>query len=148
MSYKLASYVSLLLFFLVGLAFFMATRAMPQGDGHDIGPGVFPGFLSLMMMATAVIGVFTTWRREQDTHLEIAKPFNLAVTFAAIIGLFAIWYLTGVFFPFAFLAVSTLLYLLNPQPNSWRKAAKSIAIGAVVMVIVYLIFDVLLGLRF
>lgn len=147
MSYKLASYVSLLFFFAIGLAFFLAASAMPDGDGYDVGPAFFPRIMSILMMATAVIGMVTTWRKSQDSHVEISKPFQLLATIGVAVAFVALWTLTGQFLPLSFLAVAVLLHLLNPQPMSRGKLIKTLTISAIVVAVFYVVFDLLLGLR-
>jgi len=147
-SYKLASSISLLFFFGVGLAFFLSARQMPTGFGHDVGPGFLPTALSLIMMSASVVGLISTLRKPDDRRLEFPAPGMLAFTAGLAVVFVAAWYVTEHFYPVTFLTLAALLYVLNPQSATWRKLASTLIVAGALVGIIYVLFGRVLGIRF
>lgn len=148
MKYKSASYLSLLFFFIIGASFVLGARELPAGRGHDFGPAFLPTILGAGLMLFSILGAIGTYRRTANEALTINNPFSLAVTFGISIAYVALWYFVGQFYLWTFLAVTALIFFLNPSPALWRKLRSAALIGLGLTLGIYLVFERLLNVRF
>ena len=129
MNFRKASLIALLITFIAGTVFFVLSFQLPMSSvGLVIGSGYYPRLLSAILMISSAVGKFLL-------------VLGLAILLAAV------WQATHEFYPICIAVVLVLLWLLNPEPPSPRKALKSVGITAIIMAAIYAIFTVVLQLN-
>jgi hypothetical protein len=145
LSYKLATISASVFFALLGVLFLLSTREFPSTFG--IGPGYFPRILSSLLIVFSVVsGAGELFRK--DEFIDLPKPANIVLVISSGVIFIALWHFLDRFYLSSFLVVSIMLFFLDPQPPSLKKAGKSIATGALIVVLVYFLFGKLLNFRF
>lgn len=118
------------------------------GQGAAIGPEYFPNVLAVLLFVLSLLSLYRTSRME-DRKLDVPH-IGLILLAIGVTGLFVGgWYLTGWFFPLAFLFVSVLLYAYRREPGRHVFAATtSVAIALVLTGAIYFVFARVMSLRF
>lgn len=149
MSFKKASLTALFTTLLIGILFFVFSFKLPMSTpGMVIGPGYYPRVLSLFLILSSAIGIFIHIRKPSDgAKVEIKKPSFFLLVLGLAVLLTGIWHATRIFYPIASIVTLTLLWILNPEPASGKKALKTVGIAAVLLGAVYLLFSVVLQLN-
>jgi len=150
MNFRTASLIALTVSLLVGIMFFTLSFNLPMSSpGVVIGPGYYPRSLSLLLIVSSIIGLFTNFRKtaNKTVIVDIPKPvyFFLVLVLALLVA--AVWHVTHRFYPIAVLATFLLLWFLNPEPPTPRKAVKTLLVGSVILGVIFLLFSVLLQLN-
>ncbi|WP_209124583.1 tripartite tricarboxylate transporter TctB family protein [Alkalihalobacillus sp. BA299] len=146
MSYKIASYVSFLFFGIIGVWFYTSSLALPTVT-RGMGPGYFPKAISILIIITCIVGIFTTFRKT-DERVELPNiKYMVSMTVLTILFVF-IWAKTGIFYLSSFILVFILLYMFNQTKHSMKKVLNSLTISIIIILSIYVIFDYLLNVRF
>ncbi|MCM3761123.1 tripartite tricarboxylate transporter TctB family protein [Alkalihalobacillus oceani] len=148
MSYRLATYLSLL--FLAGLGvLFMYTSLQfnDRASGQIIGPAFFPQLVSGLLIFMCIISAFTTWRKEKtsDDTLNIPQLKYILFTIVALVIFVALWDAFGLFYLFALLFLSSLLYVYNRKDSTKKRILKAVGLSIVIGLFIYLVFEKLLN---
>ena len=149
MSFKKASLFAFSLTFLLGLLFFAFSFKLPTSTpGMVVGPGYYPRVLSLFLIVSSVIGLYVQARKPDDgKRVEIKKPLYLFLVLGFSVLVAGVWHATRSFYPIAIVATLTLLWVLNPEPTSRKKALKTVGITIVLIGVICLLFTVVLQLN-
>ncbi|MCM3716500.1 tripartite tricarboxylate transporter TctB family protein [Alkalihalobacillus oceani] len=148
MSYRLATYLSLL--FLVGLGglFIYTSLQFNEGAGGQvIGPAFFPQLVSGLLIVMCIISAFTTWRKEKTSEdtLTIPQLKYILFTIAALVIFVALWDLFGLFYLFAFLFLFSLFYVYNRTDSKKKRILKAVGLSIAIGLFIYLVFEKLLN---
>jgi hypothetical protein len=153
LSYRTLSFVVMSV--LIGFSVFYyvtinrAARSVPSyGQGASLGPEYFPNGLAVLLVVLCLLALVRTVRME-DRTLEIPYAGLIALAIGATAAFIAGWGLLGAFYPIAFLFVAGLLFGFRVGPTGRvLTAATSLGMALVVTIVIYLIFDLLMSLRF
>lgn len=151
MSFRKASLVALAVTFVVGLAFLYMSLNLPMTapGGLGIGSGYYPCMLSAAMVISSAAAFVSSWRKKDDEVVIISIPhfgrFALVIGCALLVAL--VWQLTRKYYLIAIPVELLLLWVLNPEKASVRKAGKTLLIGAILSGAIYGIFTAVLGLK-
>ena len=147
MSYKKATYTALAVIVLIGVVYLTAASRLPQSNALTLGPDYFPNILGVLLIVLCILSFFQTWRKS-DEGMEIANFKTILITLG-IVALFVLaWQYAGYFYVLVFLTLFILfsLYSLKSERKKrvWIHGAISLGtVGAI-----YLIFEVVIGIRF
>ena len=150
MNFRKASLIALLITFIAGTVSFVLSFQLPMSSvGLVIGSGYYPRLLSAILMISSAVGFFFNYRKKENDQVEFSIPhvgkFLLVLGLAILLA--AVWQATHEFYPICIAVVLVLLWLLNPEPPSPRKALKSVGITAIIMAAIFAIFTVVLQLN-
>ncbi|MBP1155845.1 MULTISPECIES: tripartite tricarboxylate transporter TctB family protein [unclassified Paenibacillus] len=143
MSYKIASYVSLIFFAMIGVLFFSSSFYLPA-SGQTIGPEYFPRLLSIILIIFCIISFITTTKKK-DVKVEFANPRYIIFTVLLSIVFIGLWHMFGLFYVFAFVYMAILFYFYNQDKHSLKKAFKYIVIALGMAIFLYVLFERLLN---
>ncbi|SDI83426.1 tripartite tricarboxylate transporter TctB family protein [Paenibacillus naphthalenovorans] len=144
MSYKIASYVSLIFFSMIGILFFRSSFYLPAASGQTIGPEYFPRLLSILLIIFCIISWITT-KKKKDERVEIANLRYIIFTVLLSIVFIGLWHMFGLFYLFAFIYMAILFYFYNQDKHSIKKAFKYLAMALGLAAFLYVVFDRLLN---
>lgn len=144
MSYKIASYVSLIFFAIIGVLFFSSSLQLPEASGQTIGPEYFPRLLSILLIIFCIISLLST-KKKKEEHVEFKNPRYIIFTVLLSIVFIGLWHMFGLFYIFAFGYMAILFYFYNQDKHSIKKALKYIAIALGMAIILYVLFEHLLN---
>lgn len=148
MSYKIASYISFLLFAVIGIWFYSSSLALPPANTpNGIGPAYFPKVISILMVITCIVGVITTYLKN-DERVQLPKLIYMLPTIVLSILFVIVWSNTGKFYITSFILIFCLLYLFNQDKHSYKKVLKLIVITFIIVLFIFVIFDYLLSIQF
>ena len=150
MNFRKASLIALVITFLAGTIFFVLSFRLPMSAvGLVIGSGYYPRVLSGILMISSAVGLITNYRKKENNNVEFSIPhvgkFLLVLGLALLLA--AVWQVTHEFYPICIAVVLVLLWVLNPEPASPRKALKTVGIAAVIMGAIYGVFSAVLQLN-
>lgn len=143
MSYKIASYVSLIFFAGIGVVFFTSSFNLPTASGQAIGPEYFPRLLSILLIIFCIISLITTMKKKEE-HVEFANPRYIIFTIILSVIFIGLWHMFGLFYIFAFVYMTILFYFYNQDKHSIKKALRYIAIALGMAIFLYVLFERLL----
>lgn len=149
MNFRKASIISLGVTFLLGIFFYVLSLELPMSmPGIAIGAGYYPRVLSGLLTLASAAGIVTNIRKKDDgakvPDMNV-KLFFFVLVMAVILT--AVWQFTYSFFPICTAVVLILLWVLNPEPAGRGKAVKTIAVAAVLVGVIYVLFSVILDLN-
>jgi len=148
-SFKKASLFALSLTLVLGLLFFAFSFKLPMSTpGMVVGPGYYPRVLSSFLTIASAIGLFVQARKPDDgKKMEIKKPMYFMLVLGLSVLIAGVWHATHSFYLVAVPVTLVLLWILNPEPASRKKAVKTAGIAAVLLGVVYVLFTVILQLN-
>lgn len=86
---------------------------------------------------------------EKGERFEIGNVRNLFLTIGAVLFVLLIWQFLGLFYPAVFIAVGVLIFFFKPRTSSLGKhIGFCLLISAILFILFYLIFGVLLRVQF
>ena len=147
MSYKKTSLLFLTVIALAGVFFYIRAMSFPgavQGQITPSGPVFYPQLLSALMVFLSVGGIASTLRKKEDKRLEIPNIGRYVFMLTIICAWVLLWEAYGNFYLIAFFCNGIILYVLNSEPNSTKKAFKILVIDTIIMVLFYIIFKLLM----
>lgn len=148
MSYKTATYVSLLFFAAISIYFLTASAALPPASGNQIGPAYFPRAISILLILFCIISFFKTLKKKDEEKLRTPNLLYIVVTLLLTFFFVIVWQWTNRFYVPAFVFIAILIYLYNQTGHSSAKVIKSTVISLAIILAVYLIFGILLDVSF
>jgi hypothetical protein len=148
LSYKIATYVSLVLISGLALVFyFTSSQLATLQPNQPISPATFPRLVSILLVITCIISFFMT-RKKENEDVDLVNFRFLIYTVLAVILFIMMWQLVGYFYPLSFAFLTALLYIYSDQENKVKKLLKAMLISLIVVLLTYLVFGVLLGVIF
>ena len=149
MSFKKSSLTAFGFTFVMGIIFYVLSFKLPMSiPGMVIGPGYYPRVLSGLLILTSAAG-FLVHLKKADTEekIQIKKKGLFFMVLGLGVALAAYWNATHDFYPAAIPATLIMLWFLNPEPASKKKALKTAAAAAVLLAVIYALFSVVLQLN-
>lgn len=147
MSYKKATFIALTLLCLVGLGYlWLALGFQDNRNRNSIGPGYFPISLSVTLLVLCAVSFVQTAGRDDRT---ISIP-NLKMIVAGLVMTFFFilaWKYLDQFYAAVFGFVS-ILFTIFSQGSGRRTVIIHLAISAALTLFIYLLFGLLIGVRF
>jgi hypothetical protein len=144
-SYKRATVLANLLFAAAGIFVLRMTGDFPETFG--IGPAYFPKVLSMLLIGFALYSTAATLLGEGG-HIALLKPGNILFVILSGVLFIFLWLRFQLFYATSFCVVTMMLFFLNPEKNILRKISVALAVGAVITLLVYLVFGRVLNFRF
>ena len=150
MNHRSASFVALGITLSLGVMFFVMSFDLPMTEpGMLIGSGYYPRVLSILLIGGSLVGLATTFldKKGKSIRITIDSPKNFIIILALLSLIAFVWQNTRSFYPITSLVVVVLLFILNPEKASAKKAGKATLLAASIMGSVYIIFSAVLGIR-
>lgn len=148
MSYKKATFMSLAIIVLIGIAYMYAANQIQHSNKTlTLGPSYFPNILGILLIILCIISFIQTWRKADElTNLPNFK--YILLTLGCIILFVLAWQFIGYFYIFTFLLLFTLTSLYSLKKEIKKKAWIHGVISLASVGVIYLIFNVVLGIGF
>lgn len=121
MSYKLATYISLLFIVGLGILFFVLSFSFTSTLSKYVGPATFPQILSFLIVVFSVVSFITTKKQKHDQKIELPNFRIIARTVGVILLFILAWEFIGLFYIFSTIFVFSLLYYYNNAKHSRKK---------------------------
>lgn len=148
MSYKISTYVSLIILMILSLIVLITSGDLTSAqDNQPISPATFPRIVAVLILIVSGISFYTTYRKD-DEKVELANFKYVILTIVASVVFLTLWQLVGAFFILSFLLLAFLFYLYSDQPNWKRKLIVSLITASIVTGFIYIVFTNLLGVYF
>lgn len=150
MSEKKATYLALGLLIVVGIGYLMNARSLSSSGNQDaIGPSYFPILLSVALFLLCVISLVKTVLRKEDKRITIPN-FRLILGTIVLTVLFVLgWSTFGFFYIPLFIFLWLLLTLYRLSLGLKRKIiAMNTGLALGLTLFIYLVFDVMMAVRF
>lgn len=147
MGYKKATYVSLLFFIVIGALFFISSRALPQSSSGQIGPAYFPSIVSILLIFCCILSFFATMKKN-EVHIPMPN-FRYIIWTILLSALFTgVWEWMGLFYVTSFVFLAVLIYFYDQAKHSFKRALKASGSSLLMVLIVYVTFELLLDISF
>lgn len=148
MSYKIATYTTLLLIVVLASVFFyIASGFTTLRSNQPVSPATFPQIVSVLLVVMSIVSFITT-RRQKDEKVELPNFRYVIYTIIAIIVFTFLWEAFGYFYPLLILLLAVLFYLYDDNSSFKRKILTSIILAFVVGTLIYVVFATLLNVVF
>lgn len=149
MRYKKASYIANALFIVLASAFLIMIALFPEPIVKlKIGPGYYPALICILLITACVLSIVSTYRGTEDRAIEMPNIKNALLIIGMVILFLVFWKLTKMFYVVSFLAVGTLLFFLNPQPETSVRLRKALMISLCMQGFIYVVFQRLMYFNF
>lgn len=149
LSYKNATYISLILFAALGVLFFITSLSFaPAPKGQPIGPAYFPKLISGWLVLFCIISFITTRKKKNDQQISLQNIGYIAFTIGGTVAFVLLWKYIGGFYILSFLLLTILIYVYNQARHSIKKLLVSSLISSLFVVLVYVIFEKLFYITF
>ena len=149
MRFKKATYVANVLFILLAGAFLAMIAMFPDPMVKlTIGPGYYPAAICFLLIGASMISIFKTRKYDEDKDIELPKLHNAALVIGVVVLFLILWELTGMFYAVSFVAIGTLLFFLNPQPDKKARLIKALVISLCLQGFIYGVFERLMYFNF
>jgi hypothetical protein len=140
MSYKKATYISLILFALMGAWFFYTAQSFPQAAKGQIGPDYFPEVIGGLLVIFCIISFITTTKKP-DKHIAVLNKHYVFLTIGLSVLFVGLWQTIGAFYILSFIVVAIMLYFFNQAKHSFKKLLFTLAVSLGMNLFVYLVFE-------
>ena len=148
MSYKKATYVSLVLIIGIALLFIFSSSELAKlQPNQPVSPATFPRIVSGLIIIVSIVSFFTTFRKE-DEKVELLNFKYVMMTIIACGVFLILWQLFDLFYVFTFALLTFLFYMYSDSENKRRRLFVSVVAAFVVVLLTYLVFYKLLGVFF
>lgn len=146
MSYKVATYISLIVITILnGLYFLNAYALVGYDHGGATGPSDFPILLSVLLFAFCLASFINTIVADDGSKIKIPSIKKIVVATVLFVAFLTIWSQLQMFYIPAFV-LSMLLFILN-KPNlihERHSLAKHALLVVVMLTMIYVVFDYML----
>jgi len=150
MTQKNVAYLVLGILILVGVGYLyqasLIVGRLPEGS---LGPVQFPAALGIVLIGLCVIELLREARRTPDPDeslLQVPNAGKLAITIGLTGAYFYLWAEFGLFYPLTFAFFLGLLVTYG-RDRSLPRLALMVAVAAGFIVFLYLVFQLLFGIR-
>lgn len=149
MTQKKATFLMLLFLLLCdGVYLYMAITQGQVNSMVSIGPYYFPRILGALLGILCVIKIIQLYFEKNDTEFVIKNIGIVVLTLAATAALILGWKVIGYFYILGFLFLAALFFLYRQDNRFSRKTILlNISLALVLMLCVYVIFDILVKVR-
>ncbi|MDR1977816.1 MAG: tripartite tricarboxylate transporter TctB family protein [Synergistaceae bacterium] len=139
------------LFFLIfcALAMIYFTKDIKQQANTVLlsGPRFYPILLACLLIVFCLISIVFS-ARKPDKFIEFPNIHRPLVTLGIFFAWTLIWQFWGFFYLVSSIAIFVITVFLNPEPMSVKKIRNAIVLDAIIMGLVYLLFTLLLNVKF
>ncbi|TQR17883.1 tripartite tricarboxylate transporter TctB family protein [Psychrobacillus soli] len=147
MNSKKATYIALTLIIILGLVYLKSAIDMGYGDTSTPGAGFFPILLVCMLVVLCIVSLIQTMMRTDDKKIDLPniRLISLTVIISFLFILSWVWF--GYFYIslFAYLLILMTVYYFEEMNK--KRFGKNLVISLVLTVLIYGVFDYLLGLN-
>ncbi|WP_163851909.1 tripartite tricarboxylate transporter TctB family protein [Pseudooceanicola aestuarii] len=147
MSYRTSTYVTLALLLILAVAYgWQALSFQDMRNRNAVGPGYFPIILSVALAVLCVIAAVQA-RARADRRIDIPNRGLILATLGASGAFLLAWAKLGGFYAATFVFALALFGLYTPDRRA-RTLLSRVALAGVVTLFVYLLFGLLIQVRF
>lgn len=144
---RLTYLILTLLIVLAGLYYGASTNFSETNSG-TIDAGYFPRILAILLIVLCVISFISTYR-ESDEKIGYPNLRLILITILLTVIYFILWNLFNiVFYPLTFLFIMSLFILYKKKPIIDRGLIGILIITLSLTVIIYVVFDLGMSIRF
>lgn len=138
-----------ILFIAFGVWLIVLSNQLNETGFSQIGSGYFPRLLAIALIILSVINLVKTFVTKDNKKIELPNAGRIWWTIGLLALFFVTWNLFGYFFiqVFVYLFIMFTLYRL---PLGWEKKhfAINLAVALVLTLLIYLVFDVIMYVKF
>jgi len=144
MSYKIASYIVLLLIVLFGIGYGISINSsfevMPDSSG--IGPSYFPNILLTLLIILCIISFFQTVKK-QDQKIPIPNLKYIIFTIIITVLFLLSWQIIGLFYvnTFVFIYALVITYRLEKREKIIKMLVLGFLISILTTLFIWILFD-------
>lgn len=112
------------------------------------GPQFYPMAIFALLIILAIADIIGTLRKADDSVIEIPNLKYLLFT-VGMMGLWVgLWKLAIGFYPATAICGGVMLYVLNPSPSRGKRIITAVAVDAILVAFLYLVFSVAFFVNF
>ncbi|WP_227937895.1 tripartite tricarboxylate transporter TctB family protein [Alkalihalobacillus deserti] len=150
MSANKGTYAALILLLFIGIMYWNATNNIPVSTNSDtISHNYFPNLLAVTLIILCLISFVKTLIRKSDTKIAMPNLKIILVTVLLTVLYIASWNMSNYFYLLTFLFILALLTYYRWSLRMKKKIiATNIGIAIVMPLVIYVIFDVAMNIRF
>lgn len=148
MSYKSATYLSLLIIASFGGLFLYTSLTFSRGvGGGPVGPSFFPIIASSLLIGMCVLSAFSTMKKHKEKKEEInILNFRYIIFTVITLSLFIfLWESFGYFYLFAFVFLFGLFFVYNKNEILKKRLIFAIGLSIIMNLFVYFVFEQMLN---
>ncbi len=147
MNYRKSTFVTLSLLMVFGWVYAISIGITTSGGVYNssIGPSYFPNILAVLLTVLCLINMVQTARKTEDETVELPYFKYILITLTAIVLFLLSWYFIGYFYINAFLFMMALFFIYR-RDFSKKQIAFNVVLSLLVIVIVYLVFEVTMSI--
>lgn len=112
------------------------------------GPQFYPMVIFALLIILAVADIISTLRKSDDGIIEIPNLKYLLFTVGMMVLWVGMWKLAIGFYPATAICGGVMLYVLNPSSSRRKKIVTAVAVDAILVVFLYLVFSVAFFVNF
>ncbi|MCP8615661.1 tripartite tricarboxylate transporter TctB family protein [Salirhabdus salicampi] len=155
MSYKIGTYISLIIITCLAIVFYISAATLPSSiEEQKVGPDYFPKAISLLLVIFCVFSFITTKKRE-DQKLELVNLRYVIYTIVLTILYVGVWHFLSRYFAdlwqtfkgyyiISFFFITSLIYIYQPKKSGKKRMLFASISSFILIVFIFLIFDVFL----
>jgi putative tricarboxylic transport membrane protein len=148
MSVKNATYISLLIFMVLGIGYYWIASSFPENNTTKaMGADFYPKLLAILLLILCVISWIENRKKKNSPTVNIPHLKLIGLTIGNTVLYFILWINLGYFYFFTFIYLVSLFTIFHPV-FQLKKLTKDIIIALLVTIIVYLLFELLMGVNF
>lgn len=148
MSGKKLSFVMLIACIVVGAIYIKASTSFIQNNmSGGIDAGYFPRIIAFLLIGLCVISLIRTLR-EKEYKIDIGNIHLVLLSITATVVYFALWNVTGLFYPLTFLYILSLFLLFKPRPILNKGIILLCVLSLSMTLFIYLVFDQVMKVQF
>lgn len=147
MSYNKASFLSFILFGLIGMLTFLSARGFTSTSDINVRADFFPKAVSILLIISCSFGFFKVLK-SNDKKVDFGNIKLILYSIIILMVFIVIWQFTSAFYLPLFASFVILFYLYRQERFSYKMGALTTLYSLIVSVVIFLIFDVILGISF
>lgn len=151
MSYKKLSLIVLTIIVATsGIGIWLATQIKTFGGTTAFvgGPKFYPIMIFSLLIVFGIIDAINTVRKQEDKTISIPNLKYLLFTVGMMIIWIFLWKLAVGFYPASALCIAIMLYVLNPSSSIKKKVITAIAVDAIIVAFLYIVFSMIFFVNF
>jgi len=149
MGYKKATCIANGILIALAIAFIVMALNFKEGFVKlVISEKYYPIGVAGLLIVACIISTIKTLAGDDDHKVEIKGWKNILLVLGTCIVFALLWKYVGHFYVIAFVLMSGLMYVLNPEPHSKKKVLKTLLTNLAIVLVIYVGFERLLNFRF
>lgn len=148
MSARKGTLTALVCLICLGIVYLISAQKLGGATSTTLGPGYFPTILGIALIVMCIISGVQTFRKP-DKQIKIPNLKLVFLTILIIAVYFIAWNTLGYFYlcTFIFLFILFMLYRHN-QENLTKIFIPNILMSIIITLIIFVVFDVIMSVRF